>query len=114
MLWRKGGNRKDLRADTFAYCGASTSNLSPAPLGDQLTKSMIQADLAAKALDPSNAKPNASKFNVFANFGEIKGESTDKDHPRLGRSPARCDTPKLSTYSKAQEIKETGNEDQEL
>lgn len=74
---------KDLRAHTFAYCGPSTSNLSPAPpLGDQLTKNMIQADLAAKALDPSTTttKPNASKFNVFANFGEIKGESPDKDH----------------------------------
>ena len=47
-----------------------------------MTKNMIQADLAAKALDPSKTttKPNASKFNVFANFGEIRGESPDKDH----------------------------------
>jgi hypothetical protein len=56
--------------------------VSRSPLGDQLTKNMIQADLAAKALDPSKTttKPNASKFNVFANFGEIKGERPDKDH----------------------------------
>jgi hypothetical protein len=56
--------------------------VSRSPLGDQLTKNMKQADLAAKALDPSKTttKPNASKFNVFANFGEIRGESPDKDH----------------------------------
>jgi hypothetical protein len=62
--------------------GASTPNLSPAPLGDQLTKNMIQAELAAKANDPATTttKPEASKFNLFQTFGGIKGESTIKDH----------------------------------
>jgi hypothetical protein len=62
--------------------GVITCLQLPLPLGNQLTKNMIQADLTAKALDPSKTttRPNASKFNVFANFGEIKGESPDKDH----------------------------------
>ncbi len=54
------------------------SNSPQSPLGDPLTKSFIQADLAAKTLSRPAGPPAGSPaaFDSYLNLGGIQGEST--------------------------------------
>jgi len=65
-------------SETASSSGASASNFSPAPIGDPLTKSLTQADLAAKAQDPKTTKSTAG--DCFLKLDGVEGESLDEAH----------------------------------
>jgi hypothetical protein len=44
------------------------------------TKETRTTVIADELTEAELGKVSAGKFNGFANFGDIKGESTDKDH----------------------------------
>ena len=43
-------------------------------------KEAITTEVTNELTSEELAKVSAGAFNAFANFGDIKGESTDKDH----------------------------------